>query len=773
VGTETLGMELEATLSDKMSGGIANIDTAIKQLGAASEAQGKAIESGLGGALNQLGPAADKAAAAFPGVAGGIASVASGLKSLMANPVVAIATAVVGATAALGAFTIGQADTIHHMSILSEQTGLTVSALSGLKKAGAESGLSVETIASAAVKLEMNMGKGSKSLKQLGIDAKDPVDAMAQIADKFEKSDSQSKRAALGNAAFGRSWKEMTPLLQEGGKALRDAAEGSSMSQETIDAYNSLHETMRQIGIQGTILKKTLAEALAGPIAEIADSFLGTLKTVVGIGDGTNALKVVLNYAAKDVGTLAELLEDAAVIVKGGLLMAFDTVANVALGLVKSVSMLGIGVSKIIELTGHGKGMEEFFQGGYNWATKMSEELDGSVAKSVTEIGDRLAGTGDRMRALWAESSNAPEKKKKLGMGGGDKAKKEGDEEEKIAQEYADFKTKLAAENAEQVRMLQAKAAQSLLKEEKESRQREIELYDVTFYEEQRKVAGNAEALKILQQVYRSEIAGINHKWDDKDQADKEKKEREGLKRFSEIEKKKSETAQKELEKQEKDYDKTWGKIVGTTASSMTAMITTHGSMTARMKAAEDALYNGLLNDAAQWLTATMEDFVKRQVLGDAMRAAEGAKSAAAAAEAAAQAELTGTALTSAYSTAAAMASVASFGAADIAGTTGLTTTVAAAKGMTGFADGTDSAPGGWAVVGERGRELVNLPRGSQVIPNHKLINNSNSTTSHTSSTTVHQTIVVQQMMSVDGFAALAVRGPNRQVRSGYRTSKP
>lgn len=35
-----------------------------------------------------------------------------------------------------------------------------------------------------------------------------------------------------------------------------------------------------------------------------------------------------------------------------------------------------------------------------------------------------------------------------------------------------------------------------------------------------------------------------------------------------------------------------------------------------------------------------------------------------------------------------------------------------------GFAQGTDSAPGGLAWVGENGKELVNLPRGAQVIPN-------------------------------------------------------
>lgn len=42
-------------------------------------------------------------------------------------------------------------------------------------------------------------------------------------------------------------------------------------------------------------------------------------------------------------------------------------------------------------------------------------------------------------------------------------------------------------------------------------------------------------------------------------------------------------------------------------------------------------------------------------------------------------------------------------------------------KSIPGFANGTRSAPGGLAFVGERGPELVNLPRGSQVIPNHQL----------------------------------------------------
>lgn len=44
-----------------------------------------------------------------------------------------------------------------------------------------------------------------------------------------------------------------------------------------------------------------------------------------------------------------------------------------------------------------------------------------------------------------------------------------------------------------------------------------------------------------------------------------------------------------------------------------------------------------------------------------------------------------------------------------------------AALGIPGFATGTNFAPGGMAIVGEKGPELVNLPRGSEVVPNHRL----------------------------------------------------
>ncbi|WP_261338667.1 phage tail length tape measure family protein [Rhizobium leguminosarum] len=51
----------------------------------------------------------------------------------------------------------------------------------------------------------------------------------------------------------------------------------------------------------------------------------------------------------------------------------------------------------------------------------------------------------------------------------------------------------------------------------------------------------------------------------------------------------------------------------------------------------------------------------------------------------------------------------------------GAQATLAASGGITGlFADGTNYAPGGMAIVGERGPELVNLPQGSQVFDTNR-----------------------------------------------------
>jgi hypothetical protein len=89
-----------------------------------------------------------------------------------------------------------------------------------------------------------------------------------------------------------------------------------------------------------------------------------------------------------------------------------------------------------------------------------------------------------------------------------------------------------------------------------------------------------------------------------------------------------------------------------------------------------------------------------------------------------------------------------------------LWTQIQALAGFFGFADGTDSAPGGMALVGERGPEIVNLPRGSQVIPNHKISKYADGTPGYASATT-YQSTAFQTASTTLHFHAHGVSNPD------------
>lgn len=71
-----------------------------------------------------------------------------------------------------------------------------------------------------------------------------------------------------------------------------------------------------------------------------------------------------------------------------------------------------------------------------------------------------------------------------------------------------------------------------------------------------------------------------------------------------------------------------------------------------------------------------------------------------------------------------------------------------------GFARGTSFAPGGIALVGERGPELVNLPRGSEVIPNNRLRAEMNERSGGGGPTVTIQQMVVQDATDIDRVAS-------------------
>ena len=119
----------------------------------------------------------------------------------------------------------GSIDAMDHLNDLNKTTKISIENLAGLSLAAKQSGSDLDSIASSANKLATNMGKDAEKFRQLGITAKDPLEAFKQFADVFRQIEDPQMRAALGAAALGKKWEGAAPLLAEGSKQIAEMIE--------------------------------------------------------------------------------------------------------------------------------------------------------------------------------------------------------------------------------------------------------------------------------------------------------------------------------------------------------------------------------------------------------------------------------------------------------------------------------------------------------------------------------------------------------------------
>ena len=96
-----------------------------------------------------------------------------------------------------------------------------------------------------------------------------------------------------------------------------------------------------------------------------------------------------------------------------------------------------------------------------------------------------------------------------------------------------------------------------------------------------------------------------------------------------------------------------------------------------------------------------------------------------------------------------------------------------------GFASGTNSAPGGFAMVGEKGPEIMYVPRGAQITPNHKIGSYAGGTSgarsfSSSSSTSIGELHVhAHGVSNPDAFAKAAVAAIPREIKRQTSKASP
>lgn len=269
---------------------------------------------------------------------------------------------------------------------LSKSTALTVETLAGLSSVANKTGTDIDGIADSINKLSVNIGKDSAKFAQLGITAKDPIEAFKQLADVFNGIEDPQKRAAFAAEALGKSWKSAAPALSEGGKAIGEMIErGQKLAGVTTETANRADE----LNDSFTDLKGAVGGAATQFANSLVPSLTDTTKAMTKSIEEGNALYALLRGF---VG-LGKLPFDA--------LLGNGGIDNSTAGFQKDLE------STLLQLEGQKKRVEA--NGGLlnTWLYGSGAELDQKILVTRNQL-EALKKFGDRLNKPSAQGS--PEK---------------------------------------------------------------------------------------------------------------------------------------------------------------------------------------------------------------------------------------------------------------------------------------------------------------------------------------------------------------------------
>jgi hypothetical protein len=200
-----------------------------------------------------------------------------------------------GATFTVGMFVDmikGSIDAADHLNDLSKATGISVTTLGGLGFAASQAGTDLDGVALAMGKLNVTIAKAGAGDKTaagvfdaLGIAVKDAAGQMktadvifAEMTTKFEGYADGPNKAALAQAAFGRSWQSIMPLMADGGEALRKNIgyyeQFGKVTADVAKAADEFNDTLGKLHLLTQAFATETAAKMLPTLQRIADELL-------------------------------------------------------------------------------------------------------------------------------------------------------------------------------------------------------------------------------------------------------------------------------------------------------------------------------------------------------------------------------------------------------------------------------------------------------------------------------------------------------------------
>lgn len=303
-----------------------------------------------------------------------------------------LAAGVVAVVGALAKFAVDAANTADELKTLSAQTGLTTTEIQRLQYASEFVDVSFDTMSSSITKLEANMNKarnGSKEMteafRKLHVRVtdnngrlKDANQVFYDVIDALGKVKNETELDTLAMELFGKSAKELKPLIQAGTEELArlgDEAErtGKIMSEEDVEAGAQMADSLARLNASVDAVKNNLGKALM-PILESLSDILSAIdpEAIAIVAVGTAAVALVVKLATA-IGALTT-----AMMAHNGVQMIFNTVSLKSIGIILAVVaalvLLGVVIATIMGKT-----------------NDMTKEME-KAAESSNKIGANIQG---------------------------------------------------------------------------------------------------------------------------------------------------------------------------------------------------------------------------------------------------------------------------------------------------------------------------------------------------------------------------------------------
>ncbi len=224
-----------------------------------------------------------------------------------------------GSVLAVGAFASLVKDSIDaadHLRDLSQATGIAAQELGGLGFAASQNGGSLDSVASAAGKLNKSIAEAAAGSKEalepfrlLGISVKDAAGntktadvVFAEVADRFKTFNDGPEKSALALRLFGKAGAEQIALLNEGGDALRANTEYykrfSGVTEDLNIRADQFNDTLGKIKLLGQSLGTTIAAELMPSLQAVADELLRAKEEGSGFSSVAKVIKIAFETVA-------------------------------------------------------------------------------------------------------------------------------------------------------------------------------------------------------------------------------------------------------------------------------------------------------------------------------------------------------------------------------------------------------------------------------------------------------------------------------------------